>query len=392
MMMRRMWRVVVLGTTLVALSVGCSKSFDTLLPDRRPDYRQSAVNSQPLEIPPDLTASTIDDTLAVPEISPTGSASLAAYAKERQGTLPQAKPGDAVLPEQPGITVHREGQQQWLVVEAPVEQVWPKVREFWISNGFALKRDDPTIGIMETDWLENRADIPQDGIRAVFGKYLGMLYSAPTRDKFRVRVERSADGKRTEVFMTHTGVEEVAMGGSGASTSSTFRWQQRPANPELETEMLKRMAIYLGASEKRAEAQAASAAAKPDVPRVRRVDEDGETRLLISEDYSRAWRMVGLALDSNNYAVEEQNRSQGLYVVEYRDPALEGSEAKDEGWLSKMAFWRSKTGAPAPGTKYRVRLSGQGAQTVVVVRSADDQPDASSGAQQLLEALQKTVR
>ena len=389
MTMRQIWRVLVLGSSLVALLAGCSKSFDSLLPDRRPDYRQSAVNSQPLEIPPDLTASTIDDTLAVPEISsPTGSASLATYAKERAAS---STPQDVtVLPEQPGITVHREGQQQWLVVEAPVEQVWPKVRDFWISNGFALKRDDPNIGIMETDWLENRADIPQDGIRAVFGKYLGMLYSAPTRDKFRVRIERSADGKRSEVFMTHAGVEEVAMGGSGASTSSTYRWQQRPANPELEAEMLKRMALYLGASEKRAAAQAVSAT--PEVQRVQRVDEGGETRLLINEDYSRAWRMVGLALDSNNYAVEEQNRSQGLYVVEYRDPALEGSEAKDEGWLSKMAFWRSKADAPAPGTKYRVRLSGQGKHTVVVVRSADDQPDTSSGAQQLLEALQKTVR
>ena len=196
-MMRQIWRVVVLGVTLVTLLAGCSKSFDTLLPDRRPDYRQSAVSSQPLEIPPDLTASTIDDTLAVPEISPTASASLSTYAKERQGSV--VKQDATILPEQPGITVHREGQQQWLVVEAPVEQVWPKVRDFWTSNGFALKRDDPAIGIMETDWLENRADIPQDGIRAIFGKYLGMLYSAPTRDKFRVRVERSAERlKRVE--------------------------------------------------------------------------------------------------------------------------------------------------------------------------------------------------
>ena len=101
---------------------------------------------------------------------------------------------------------------------------------------------------------------------------------------------------------------------------------------------------------------------------------------------------MGLALDSSNYAVEEQNRSQGLYVVEYRDPEKENQKPGDEGWLSKLAFWRSKPEAPPPGTRYRVRLSGQGQQTVVVMRDASDQPDNSPGAKQVLEALQKVIK
>ena len=155
----------------------CSTNLDTLVPDRRPDYRRSTL-SQPLEVPPDLTASTIDDTLVIPELNPAGSASLSAYANERGSARPQqAQKSEAVLPAQPGITLEQAGNQRWLVVVAPADQVWPKVREFWTSHGFALKRDDPTIGIMETDWVENRADIPQDGIRAVLKKYLDILYS-----------------------------------------------------------------------------------------------------------------------------------------------------------------------------------------------------------------------
>lgn len=386
------WRTATLFTAVAIALSGCSKSFDTLLPDRRPDYRQSTI-SQPLEIPPDLTASTIDDTLIVPEINPSGSASLSAYAKERGGPQPQAQQAEAVLPPQPGITAQQDGDQRWLVVAAPADQVWPKVREFWISTGFALKRDDPTIGIMETDWVENRADIPQDGVRSLLKKYLDVLYSAPTRDKFRTRLERSADDRNTEVYLTHYGVEEVASGGSGASATSTYRWQQRPPSPELEVEMLKRLTVYLGAAEKRAEVQQAKGgpAAVPG-PRVQLVEEGGESRLLISEDYSRSWRRVGLALDGSNYAVEEQNRAQGLYVVEYRDPELEGQKSGDDGWLSKLAFWRNKSEAPPPGTRYRVRLSGQGAQTLVVVRDRNDQPDRSVGARQVLDVLQKTLQ
>ncbi len=388
-----LWRTTIPVAALTALTAltACSTNFDTLLPDRRPDYRQSTL-SQPLEIPPDLTASTIDDTLVVPELNPAGSASLSAYASERGGPQPQAKQAEAVLPAQPGITLEQDGNQRWLVVAAKPDQVWPKVREFWTSNGFALKRDDPTIGIMETDWVENRADIPQDGLRALLKKYLDILYSAPTRDRFRVRLERTADGNATEIYLTHSGVEEVAVGGASASASNTYLWQRRPSNPELEAEMLNRLTVYLGASEKRAEAQQAKASTAPAGPRVRLVEQGGESQLVVGEDYSRAWRLVGLALDGSNYAVEEQNRGQGLYVVEYRDPEKENQKPGDEGWLSKLAFWRSKPEAPPPGTRYRVRLAGQSGQTVVVVRNSNDQPDNSAGARQVLETLQQVIK
>ena len=384
------WRAAIPVAALTALTA-CSTNLDTLLPDRRPDYRRSTL-SQPLEVPPDLTASTIDDTLVVPELNPASSATLSAYAGERGGAQPQAARAEAVLPPQTGITLEQVGDQRWLVVAAPPEQVWPKAREFWTSNGFALKRDDPTIGIMETDWLENRADIPQDGIRAVLKRYLDVLYSAPTRDRFRVRLERAANGGATEVYLTHSGVEEVAVGGASASATNTYIWQRRPSDPELEAEMLKRLTVYLGASEKRAEAQQAKAGPAAAGPRVRLIERDGESQLIVGEDYSRAWRLVGLALDSSNYAVEEQNRGQGLYVVEYRDPEKENQKPGDEGWLAKLAFWRSKPEAPPPGTRYRVRLAGQGAQTAVVVRDAADRPDSSAGARQVLEALQRTIR
>ncbi len=370
--------------------MACSTNLNSLLPDRRPDYRKSTL-SQPLEIPPDLTASTIDDTLVVPELNPAGSATLSTYASERGGTQRQAVKSDVVLPIQAGMTLEQSGTQRWIAVTAPPDQVWPKVREFWTSNGFALKREDPTIGIMETDWMENRADIPQDGIRAVLKKYLDIMYSAPTRDRFRVRLERSAEGKSTDIYLTHSGVEEVAVGGATASASNAFIWQRRPADPELEAEMLNRLMVYLGASEKRAEAQQAKVGASAG-PRTRLVEQGSESQLLINEDYARAWRLVGLALDGNNYAVEEQNRGQGLYVVEYRDPEKENQKPDDQGWFSKLAFWRGKPDAPPPGTRYRVRLAGQTRQTVVVVRDSSDQPDQSAGARQVLEALQRTIK
>lgn len=384
-----LWRATTLVAALAALAA-CSTRFDSVLPDRRPDYRQSAI-TRPLEVPPDLTSSTIDDTLVVPEIDPAGSASLSAYAQER-GTGPQVRTAAAVLPAQPGITVGQDGDRRWLVVAAPPDQVWPRVREFWTSNGFNLKREDPTIGIMETDWLENRADIPEDGIRRVLKRFLDMAYSTPTRDRFRVRLERSLDERSTDIYLSHSGVEEVAVGGTSASATNTFIWQQRPPSPELEAEMLNRLMVHLGASERRAETQLARAETPTTGPRSRLVEQDGEPRLIVDEEYSRAWRLVGLALDGGNYAVEEQSRGQGLYVVEYRDPLQDNQQPGESGFFSRLAFWRGEPEAPPPGTRYRVRLAGQGQQTVVVVRDADDRPVDSASARQVLEAVQRIIQ
>lgn len=371
----------------LAMLAGCAS--ESLIPDRRPDYRKSVL-TDPLEVPPDLTASTIDDTLLVPELSPKGSASFSAYSSERtRGSRVAA--AETVLPNPVGMRIEVDGDRRWLMVEQPPDRLWPRVKEFWVSNGFPLKREDPRIGVMETDWLENRADIPAGYIRDLLKRVLDVAYSAPTRDKFRVRLERIPKG--TAVYLTHYGVEEVSRGGRGQQdTSEDINWQSRPRDPELEAEMLNRLMVYLGGADKRALAQAGSGSAAKGI-RVQRTDVGGgQQGLIINENYSRAWGLVGSALDSSNFAVEQQNRSQGLYVVEYVDPVAE-SRRQNKGLLSKLAFWRDDKGeARQPGERYQVRLAGQGERTLVVVLDAQERPTNSPTAQQILKSLQEQIR
>lgn len=373
------WTVVLLALLIAS----CTTSFDTILPDRRPDYRETT-QEQPLEVPPDLTASNIDDSFVVPELDPTGSASLSDYTSAR---LDGASLGvvEPVLQSQPGMRIERTGDRRWLLVQQGPEQVWPKIKAFWTSNGLVLEKDDPRIGIIETGWAENRADIADGPIRNVLSKFIDFAYSAPTRDKFRVRLERVDEG--TEVYLTHYGLEEVVQGGSGERTQTTV-WRSRPTDPELEAEMLSRLMVYLGASERQATTQLAggSDSPAPASRRSRLTTVEGQSALVIKEDYARAWRLVGLALDSSNFIVENQNRAQGQYVVEYRNPAEEQAE---EGLLADLAFW--KDDPPPPGVRYQVRLAGQGPQTVVVVQNAAGEPDESATANQILETLSQAV-
>ena len=374
----------------VALALGAC-SVDSVFPDRRPDYKTSRVES-PLEVPPDLTASTIDDTLVVPEIDPTGSATLSAYASERSPDSGQVVLSDAVLQNQAGIELARDGDRRWLVLDMPPDQAWPRIKEFWTSNGFLLTKADPRIGVMETDWVENRADIPDGPIRNVLKRVVDFAYSAATRDKFRVRLER-IEGK-TEVYLTHYGVQEVIQnevtGGRGQTrTTDIALWQPRPTDPELEAEMLNRMMVFLGASEKRAELQLAQTETnQPRAPSLRLADgPQGQKGLIIEEEYSRAWRLVGLALDGSSFVVEDQNRAQGLYLVEYNDPLDDGGE---KGLLSRLAFWKDEP--PPKGVRYQVRLAGRGPQTLVVVLTEQGEPDTSLTATRILESIADVLK
>jgi outer membrane protein assembly factor BamC len=131
------------------------------------------------------------------------------------------------------------GNQRWIVVKRPADQILPIIRDFWQESGFLITFDQPALGILETDWAENRAKLPQDFIRQTIGKVFDSLYSTGERDRFRTRLERSAAGE-TEIYVSHRGMIEVYA--SNAQKDQTV-WQPRPADPELEAEFLRRIMV-----------------------------------------------------------------------------------------------------------------------------------------------------
>lgn len=386
-------RLVLAGGLIVALT-SCSTLEETL-PDRRPDYRQSRVGN-PLELPPDLVTSSNDELLVIPDFSG-ADANLSRYTDERASGVGIARASDAVLREVNGISLERADDRYWLVVEQPAGQIWPKLKEFWTANGFALRRADPGIGIMETDWAENRADIPDGPVRQVLKFVGGFAYSAATRDKFRTRIDQ-LNPERTEIYLTHYGIVEENSADTGLGSggnrdrSDLYRWQPRPRDPELEVEMLRRLMLYLGASEQRAEAQitqVANSTPAPTSTRALRVTgPQGQAALRVEADYADAWRLVGLALDGNRYAVEDQNRAEGLYVV------INSSDAPgdERGTFDWLRFWESSTDSSAEEIpRYRVRLADQGSTTLVVVQNDQGGFDNSPAAAELLDTIASVI-
>lgn len=352
---------------LAILMTGCS-TFES----DKVEYK-SAGKAPPLDIPPDLTKIASEPRYAIPS-----SGSVTASGFDGRSVTPTG-----AAPESLGdVRVERLGNQRWLVINRPADKVWDPLLEFWKDNGFLLILQDKNVGIMETDWAENRAKIPQDFIRKTIGKLLDSLYSTAERDKFRTRIERNAQGQ-TEIFITHRGMQEVDRNVSGGTE---ITWTPRPADPELEVEFLRRLMIKLGANAEQANAAVANAASAKSVSDIFKAD--GQPVLRVTDAFDRAWRRVGLSLDRTGFTVEDRDRSKGVYYVRY----IENSE-KDKpepGFFSKL-FSGSSSSNKGP-VKYQIALKANGQNTSVSVLNDKGSSETSAVAEQILKLIKDDLK
>jgi outer membrane protein assembly factor BamC len=354
----------ILSASLLFTVTACS-TIDDLAEKSKIDYK-SAGKRPTLEVPPDLTSPTSTDRGTVG----TGSTTASTFQRTAAQGTPAVASTAGVLPTVPGVRVERSGTQRWLAVDMKPEQLWPIVRDFWTDSGFNLAVQSPQTGILETEWAENRAKIPQDGIRAMIGKALDAVYSTGERDKFRVRIDSSGSG--SELYLSHKGMVESLVG----QTKETSLWQPRAADPDLEAEFLRRIVLRLGVDNNRAQAVAIAAKASPSSTAATPVVNNSKARIVGSgatialeiadEPFDRGWRRIGLALDRGGFTVEDRNRSEGVYFVRYVDPELESSASREKGFLGKLF---SKDNDIKPKT-FRISVKANGTQTNVSV--ADD--------------------
>jgi len=351
------------------------------------DYK-SASKISTLEIPPDLTQLPKEERFNVPGNRTTVSASSLTA---REPAKPTNAGASGVLPEYKTAKIERLGNQRWLTVAIPPEKAYPIIRDFWGDFGLGLKVDSPGTGIMETEWAENRANIPKDGVRAIIGKVFDGLYDSGTRDKYRVRIERRPDGG-SDIYLTHRGMIETPVD----KFNGTTRWEWRPSDPELEAEFTRRLLVRFGYEETAAKADVAqpSNTSKESSPSTqsastlaRLVQVNGVSQLEVNENFERAWRRVGLSLDRVGFTVEDRDRTQGLYYVRYAEVGPDG-KPEEPGFLSKLFSSGSK---PAATTQYRVLVKAEGDKSRVSV-SAGDSTATAATANKILSLIAEDLK
>ena len=376
-------------TTAVAAAVlaGCGgMNVDDVLPDKSVEYKREKQAERNLEVPPDLTTRRVNDKMSVPDNYAGVATNYSEYMADRRlrGAGGGPRTSKAVLPEHPKIKEMRDGDARWLVVDAPADAVWDKVLQFWQDQGILLQEEDPELGIMRTAWLENRANISRDMITNAIRKVFDGLYETSLRDQYRVRFERVGDD-RTEIYLTHYGMQEKAINDSTSGVERTV-WEPRPRDPNLEAVMLRRMAAFLGAAEERDKVHRA-VAQRNKQPRSQLVQGKDAVKLVIGDGFARSWRLVGLALDRVGFAVEDRDRSAGIYYVRYNDPAAESDSGS---FLSKLKFWGDDK--PDRNIEYRIKVAQRDDLTEVRVLDAKGQLDRTPTAKRILKLIQEQIR
>jgi outer membrane protein assembly factor BamC len=365
-------RAGVTGLAAATLLSGCETMGTSF--GKRIEYK-TVTTAPALEIPPDLTTPQYDDRYAVATAS-----ALAAQNASRP------KAGDQIAPNTAGeARVARSGNERWLVVKTSPENAWGTVRQFWIDTGFVLAVEQPGSGIMETDWAENRGDLPRDAIQRTLGKVGDFFVTTYRQDKFRTRIERGTEAGTVEIFVSSRRMEQMPTGKIDNSSPSGFRWMVVPSDPLVEAEFLQRLMVRFGTPEQQA-VQAVNASAKaPDRAHVESAT--GVRQLVVDDNFDRAWRRVGLALDRIGFTVVDRDRSKGLYFVRYSDPDAPKTPTGD--WLSKLMFWRDNTPKPE---QYRIQVNESGAQSVVLVQDPNGVPEKSQNSEKILALLQEQLK
>jgi outer membrane protein assembly factor BamC len=360
---------------------GCS-SVENFLAGDKVDYRSQAGKVAPLEVPPDLTQLSRDSRFPPQGQGGTVSASTFQAGQTATAAAPLAAPGVAKV-DAGALRMVRDGDERWLVTPLPPEQAWPLVKAFWLERGFTLAYENPEAGVLETDWAENRAKLPQDFVRNTLGRVIDRLYDTGYRDKYIVRVERAASG--SEVYISHRGLEEVYV----SPMEDRVAWTARPSDPALEADMFSRLMVKMGGSEPAARAAVAQPAAQP--ARARALAGQPTAALQMDDPFDRAWRRVGVALDRRGFTVEDRDRTGGLYFVRL----VEGTTAAkpEPGFFSKLFSWGGSAPAEAPSSgRYRVQVRGEGERTVVSVLSAQGSADTSATAQRIVTMLVEELK
>ena len=354
---------------LALLAATVALSACSVLDGEKVDYK-SSTKAPSLAVPPDLTQLSKDTRYSIVNGGVSAASSKSTAAATGKDPIAVGAISD--------IKVERQGNQRWLVVKRSPEALWAPLKDFWQESGFTLSLDQSNLGIMETEWNENRANIPQDAIRRALGKVFDSLYSTSLRDKYRTRLEVRADGG-TEIFITHRGMQEVY----ATEDKNRTVWQPRPSDPELEAEFLRRLMLKLGASTEQAAQVGATPPAKPTASAT---NADGKPILELSDGFDRAWRRVGLSLDRTGFTVEDRDRNKGIYFVRY--VGADGS-ASDEGFLKRIFGGSTKA---ASAVKYQIMVRGLGNKTTVSVHNEMGAPEVSDAAKKMIQVLAEDLK
>lgn len=368
------FKVLFVGTFVFTISACSSTSVND--DGYKGVYNEKKKVEHTLEVPPDLAAPDSLNALRIPSLSNTGT-NYSDYSNlNLDGT-------SNVLPKSSsGVRFVREGRSFWLETDSSVGDLWSQSRSFFMDLGFTFASASPVNGIMETEWLENRFDIPTGW----FASLLSGLYSTGLMDKYRIRIERGETDNMSLLFITHQGLKEKSYG-DWSETAVSVNWEARDSDPELEAEMLQRFLVFRGIAKANAKQLISQ---KKNIEMAKLVkDKSGKVfSVEVNEIFPRTWRRISIAMDRMGLIVEDRNRSKGIYYIKTTEDFIK-DDSGDKSWLESLF---GSDDASLVISQFQLSVDDVENKTIISVLNASGEQDTSQTGYFILKKLQSQLR
>lgn len=227
------------------------------------------------------------------------------------------------------IKIIRTGRDSYISLKTTDKKIiWKKLTDFWTAEGFRLTQKDFTLGLMRTGFLENLSEAQLGTVQRYVGRYIPLLVSPESRDSYSTRV--LAKEETIDILVTHYGKEYMSDG------DTEFRWQNRPRDPEFESEMISRLYIYLGGDEAKSKGYTVVKSTGVRNRTSMNIDENGIHSLFVNDIYERVWPQVIRSLDTYGIKILSSREDNGLINV-----TMSETDNNDSSFLDIILFWKS---------------------------------------------------
>ena len=243
-----------------------------LLTDHKNDYLNEK-QEKSLDLPENLTTRPIIDYY------PINSSNPETVGNEYNIPMPQQVFSSGTSNE---VRMHKLGEIRWVYVETLPSSAWPMMNDFWITSGYSLAKSDPTSGIIES------TNLGDDEIKS----------------KLVMKVEHGIRQASSEIFITH--LEEI-----------DGQWIRVVGNNNLEEETMRNVLDYFATTPPSGGTSLVALNLNYGQKAALLQDDSQVSFIELNLEYARAWAAVDRALKEALINVNDLDRDEGVFYVNF---------------------------------------------------------------------------
>ena len=202
------------------------------------------------------------------------------------------------------VRMHKLGELRWVYVETLPSSAWPVMKDFWTASNYGLSLSNPNTGIIESNVVES------DG----------------KESKLIMKIEHGIRQASSEVFVSHVVLQNK-------------EWVRVSGEDNLEANVLRQVLDYFASSPSSGGTSLVALNLNYGQKAVLKQSENKDNFIELNLEYARSWAAVDRALKEALITVNDLDRDQGIFFVEF------SKQGEEKGFIRRLFSGESFKGS-----------------------------------------------